>query len=129
MKKLIIFYDNWCWYCSRFAYFIKKQDFLQKIEAKPLRNTADNQIFTKINFQKATEKMASFNGKKVFYGFDSIYLISKRLPILWLVFPLLFFLKITKIGNIIYREFATKRKIIPLHCDKNTCSNENTTLG
>lgn len=118
--KLSIFYDNYCTNCTKFKTFIEKIDWLQKIDFKKLRTQNTTFQFKEINIELATQQMASFNGKWN-YGFQSIYLILTRLPIFWPFMPLLFFLKITKIGQLIYRELALKRKIIPLHCDENSC--------
>ncbi len=120
MKPIIIFYDNFCTNCTKFSKLVEKLDWLKLIEIKELRDEFEKKQFSNINLELAKQQMASFNGKWN-YGFQSIYLILTRLPIFWPFMPLLFFLKITKIGQLIYRELALKRKIIPLHCDENSC--------
>ncbi|MDR2204883.1 MAG: hypothetical protein LBE36_01820, partial [Flavobacteriaceae bacterium] len=68
----------------------------------------------------AEKQMASFNGKW-HYGFVSIYLIFLRLPLFWIFIPILFLLKISKLGQLLYSELALKRKIIPIHCSAESC--------
>lgn len=63
--------------------------------------------------------MASYKNGRWEYGFESIYRILKELPLFWFFIPLFYLLKITKIGDFLYDEFAIKRKIIPIHCDEN----------
>lgn len=121
MIKLLFFYDDWCPKCSQFAHFIKKNDIFQKTEAIPLRKSAEIQRDLNINSEKASQQMASFDGKTIFYGFDSIYLIFKRIPLLWGFVPILFLLKLSRMGHFLYNEYAVKRKIIPIHCDPDTC--------
>tara|TARA_B100000768_G_scaffold71094_1_gene68157 strand:- start:210 stop:422 length:213 start_codon:yes stop_codon:yes gene_type:complete len=63
--------------------------------------------------------MASIDDKgKSSFGFDSILRIAIRIPVLWLVVPILLLLKLTKIGNYVYKELAVKRTIIPIHCNE-----------
>ena len=85
-----------------------------------LRNEEHINLYNEINFELAKKQMASFNGYW-HYGFDSLYNILKRIPLFWLVFPILFLLKITNFGQKIYIQLAIKRKIIPLHCNIDSC--------
>ena len=72
-----------------------------------------------IETQKALSVMAAITeDNSVSYGFDSIYQIAKRLPLLWLFYPIFWVLKISRTGHLIYRELAIKRKIIPIHCNE-----------
>jgi predicted DCC family thiol-disulfide oxidoreductase YuxK len=121
MKKIVVFYDNWCPNCTHFIQLVKKMDWLELIDAKRLRNEQDIQPFNKtINIEKSKKEMASYN--EVWnYGFDSLYLIFVRLPILWVIFPILLLLKITGIGQLLYVQIAVNRKIVPIHCDEKTC--------
>lgn len=122
MKQLLIFYDNWCPYCTRLSRWIETYDILHKITPLPLRQEDNIIQYPAIDMNKALNKMASYNGKSFYYGYTSIYLISKRIPILWILFPLFWILHISKLGNYIYNEFAIRRKIIPLHCDSKKCN-------
>ena len=114
--KLIIIYDNWCPNCTRFMKLVERLDWFKLIIPKQLRGNLDNELYNNLDVDLALKQMASFNGRW-HYGFDSIYLISLRLPLLWVLFPIVFIFKISRLGNIIYREIALKRKILPLHCD------------
>lgn len=62
--------------------------------------------------------MAAWNikAKKHIYGFETLVSLCRVLPILyifWLPMKLIHFFGC---GNIIYKEFAINRKIIPIHC-------------
>ena len=120
MKKITIFYDNWCPNCTRFNKIVEKLDWFKLIDSKQLRNTNATQQFKNLNLELAHQQMASYTNHWN-YGFVSIFLILSRLPIFWIFFPFLYIFKITGFGQLIYKELAIKRKIIPLHCDENSC--------
>ncbi|WP_026703935.1 DCC1-like thiol-disulfide oxidoreductase family protein [Flavobacterium soli] len=119
MKKIIVLYDNWCPNCTNFINTIQKLDYFKLIDAKKLRNI-DKNTYPNLNLELAKKQMACYNGKWN-YGFQSICLIFSKLPIFWLITPLLLILKITRIGEYIYNELAVKRKIIPIHCNSKSC--------
>jgi predicted DCC family thiol-disulfide oxidoreductase YuxK len=121
MRLLILFYDNYCPNCTRFARLIQKLDWLQRIQIKQLRNETDLKSFQGIDLELAKQQMASYTNDWN-YGYISLFRIFLRIPLLWILLPFFYFLKVTKIGHYLYVQLALKRKIIPLHCDKNTCS-------
>lgn len=122
MNKLIVFYDNFCPNCTKFNKLVKKLDWFNLIDSKQLRNELlISSSFRNIDFELAKQEMASNKNEVWFYGFNTIYLILKRLPLFWFFIPLLYFLKITNIGQFLYKQLAINRKIIPIHCDKNSC--------
>jgi predicted DCC family thiol-disulfide oxidoreductase YuxK len=119
-NNIAIFYDNFCPNCTRFAKIIQKLDWFSLLKIKQLRNPEHLKNTIGIDKNLAEKQMASFNGKWN-YGFNSIYLIFLRLPLFWIFVPVLFLLKISKLGQIFYTELAIKRKIIPIHCTEEMC--------
>ena len=120
MKTLIVIYDNWCPNCTKFIKLVKNLDWFNLIDCKQLRNKKDTEQFKNLNLELATIQMASYNNNWNF-GFISIFRILVRLPLFWIFTPFLFLLKISGFGQFIYKEFAIKRKIIPLHCNEDKC--------
>lgn len=120
MKKIIIFYDNWCPNCTRFSYFIKKLDWLNIITIKELRNEIDIEAHKGIDIDLAKKQMASFTNEWN-YAFKTIYLILIRIPVFFPLIPFLFLLNISGFGQYLYMQLAVNRKIIPLHCDSDSC--------
>lgn len=117
MKRIKIFYDDWCPNCTRFMRIIKKLDWLNLVEFKELRS---NNSYDGIDYEVAQKKMASkIDRKNWIYGYNSIFSIFLRIPVFWIILPLLFLFKISKLGNYLYNELAVKRTIIPIHCDEN----------
>ena len=121
MSEIIVFYDNWCPNCSRFINIVKKTDWLNLIAVKKLREKQDTKSFSSLDYERAKKEMASYNDGVWNYGFNSLFLIFIRLPILWIISPFFLLLKISSIGQILYIKLAINRKIIPLHCDEKTC--------
>ncbi|AZZ58488.1 DUF393 domain-containing protein [Riemerella anatipestifer] len=117
MKSLVVVYDNWCPKCNRFAKFVKKWDWFDLVKFYKLRNYYNDFFFKDLNKEKSEEQMASYVNEWR-YGFESLYLISVRVPLFWLLTPLMLILKLTGIGQKIYLEVAVRRKIHFLHCDK-----------
>lgn len=120
MKSLIVLYDDWCPYCSRTIKIVKKLDWFNLINEQKLREIQSDGIFETLDLNKSKQQMPSYNGRWN-YGFNSMYLIHLRLPLLWLLFPIVFLFKISGIGQFLYLQLAINRKIIPLHCAEETC--------
>ncbi|MDO4229874.1 MAG: DCC1-like thiol-disulfide oxidoreductase family protein, partial [Capnocytophaga sp.] len=116
-KKIRVFIDGWCPICRKFGDKIKKVDLFNLIIIEDIRSSK----VPNIEFRnKGLLSMASIDDKgKSSFGFDSIFKIAVRIPILWLTIPILLIFKLTKIGNYVYNELAIKRAIIPIHCDDN----------
>lgn len=120
MKPLTIFYDNFCPNCTNFANLIQKLDWLKLIQIKQLRNEFETNLFYDFDINLALQQMASYHTKWL-YGYKTLYYTFLRIPLFWIFIPLLYILKITKLGQLIYNELALKRKIIPIHCDLDSC--------
>ncbi|MFP3590483.1 thiol-disulfide oxidoreductase DCC family protein [Chryseobacterium sp. SIMBA_038] len=118
MKSLVVYYDGWCPRCTKFMKTVKKIDWLQAIDFHSLR---DRGSMKGIDFALAEKQMASYSNSWA-YGYESIFRILSRLPLLWLFFPVLWLMQVTKIGQALYIQLAVNRKIIPIHCDDNVCN-------
>lgn len=121
MKKIIILYDNWCPICRQSIKIVELLDWFNLIDKKQLRNNQDLPKYEILNLELATQQMASYTNTWN-YGFISIFYISIRLPVFWIFIPFLFILKISGLGQFLYKELALKRKVIPIQCDENSCN-------
>lgn len=121
MKNLTIIYDNWCPKCTRFVKVIKQLDWLNLIELKKLRNIEDMAEAKGLDVNLAGKQMASFS-EKWQYGFNSLYNIFLRIPSFWIIIPIVYIMKLTRVGQFLYVQLALKRKIIPLHCSADICN-------
>jgi predicted DCC family thiol-disulfide oxidoreductase YuxK len=113
-----IFVDSWCPHCKRFGEWVKRRDTKNVIAVKDARESLDQRIDAK----KALTQMASMDARgNVFYGFQSIVLIMKNLPVFQVVSPIFSLPLVSTLGSILYNELAVRRKIIPLHCEERDC--------
>ena len=118
MSSLSIYIDSWCPMCVRFGAWLKRLDVFNRIKQEDIRHY-EGELISK---EKGLKVMASRDVQsRVFYGYDSIWQIVLRLPLLWLFVPLFFLLKVSRLGHLLYEELAVKRQIIPLHCQDKEC--------
>lgn len=110
-NKLIVFYDSWCPICIKFKKNVTFLDLFCLINFEDIRSADEIDEF-------GLKKMKSVNFKgKIFYGFDSIFEIVIRLPLVYIIVPFFILLKISKLGSIMYDYISLKRKIITFYCD------------
>lgn len=117
---LIIYYDNYCPNCTRFANLIHTLDWLCLIVIKQLRNHNHISKANGLDKNLAEKQMASFDGNWS-YGYLTLFKIFLRIPLFWFFIPFFFMLWITKMGQFFYIRLAVNRKIIPLHCTEDSC--------
>lgn len=120
MKKLTIFYDDWCPNCTKFVGIIQQLDWLKLIEVKKLRNKLDTNSYDSLNLVLAKQQMASLTNKWN-YGYVSLYQIFIRIPLFGILIPFFFMLRITGLGQYLYIQLAVNRQIVPLHCNAEIC--------
>jgi len=117
---MIIFYDNYCPNCTRFAKLVEKLDWFKFIKIQQLRNNQHIGNVEGIDINTAEKQMASFDGKWN-YGYLTLFKIFIRIPLFWVFIPLFWILNISNVGQYLYMQLAVNRKIIPLHCSDETC--------
>ncbi len=118
-KRLLIYFDSWCPKCRAFISLIRMIDVFENVQYASIRDIKTSDI---IDTKRSLREMPSIqtNNDKVYYGFDSLLNVTKAIPILWLFVPLMYVLKITNLGKILYKEIADNRKT--LHCNEDECS-------
>ncbi|MGC6428123.1 MAG: DCC1-like thiol-disulfide oxidoreductase family protein [Flavobacteriales bacterium] len=118
LSPLKIYVDYWCPMCLGFASFLQRIDIFNCIIQKDIRSYEGDLI----SKDKGLKLLASVNKDvEVFYGYDSIFQILLRLPVFWLLIPVFWIFKISRLGHLVYKELAIKRQIIPLHCKEEDC--------
>lgn len=123
-KTLVVFIDGWCAYCQRFGAFIKTLDLLNIIDIRDIRAKAA-ETESDLDIERATRMIASKNiTGRIYYGFNTLLQIAIRVPLLWVLVPVLFLARIAGIGDFVYNELAIKRKIIPVRCEEQCAVNQ-----
>lgn len=124
MKKvpthLLIYYDNYCPNCTRFARLVQRLDWRHRIEICRLRNLETRDLSLGIDAGLAEKQMASYDGRWA-YGYPTLVRIFQKLPAFWPALPFFWLLKLSGLGQILYLQLAVNRKIIPLHCSEDGC--------
>lgn len=120
-KRFTIYIDGWCPKCRKFGKLVSKFNTFSSINILNLREDLSEN--SSIDIARAKNEMAGVyeNSTKVKYGFSALLTVCYHIPLFWLFVPFMQLLKIFRIGNIFYNEFAIKRKIIPIHCDSESC--------
>lgn len=120
--SLYVFYDNYCPNCTRFINIVQQVDWFHLIKIRQLRKIEHINNAKGINKTLSLQQMASSENFQWTYGYNTIFKIFLRIPLAWVFLPIMWILKITRIGQYLYTELAVKRKIIPLHCTKDQCN-------
>ncbi|MWV44126.1 DUF393 domain-containing protein [Paenibacillus sp. HJL G12] len=137
-KGLFVFYDNWCPMCTRTMRFYRKWDWFKRITFMPAREEQILEQFqvdqeqalkrmvavkyTKKKKYRMTANAAKHLETQQFEGIDTIYHMSRQIPILWVLVPFLYAARILGIGAYVYDWIASSRKIIPIgQCEGDVC--------
>lgn len=113
--KMIIYYDSLCKMCTSSSIFWKKIDWKTRLTFESFRTIE--------NYPKEMEEsLHVYHRDKWHKGFHAIIEISKKLPLLWVFLPFMYFLKWIGLGDFIYKKIAKNRKLVPVNqCDHNGC--------
>lgn len=108
-QKIQVLYDDYCNLCKNAVTFLNVADIFRNLEFLPL---SENEVIRKnfnLDAERIREDIHGISTGKVVAGFDLYYLIFRRLPLLWLFFPVMLLGKWTGIGRIVYGWIARNR--------------------
>ena len=124
MTKARVLYDGDCAFCCKSVALLKKLDWLRKLEYVNVRD--ETQPLLKeplIAGAPLLEQMHVLpsSGQHLYGGYRAVRWLAWRLPMLWLVAPILYFPGMTWLGQKAYMWVARNRfKIVP--CEHGVCS-------
>jgi predicted DCC family thiol-disulfide oxidoreductase YuxK len=116
--QVTVFYDDYCPLCKKSKVFLEKIDITHQLFFDGVRGSHIKEKYPDLDLVKSIERMATFYQNKYRFGFNSIFLIVRRLPLLWIFIPLFIILKLSKLGDIFYNYIASSRGILPYSCDE-----------
>lgn len=119
LMKVTVFYDDFCPLCKKSKAVLEKLDITNQLFFDGVRGGHIKQKYPDLDFAKSIERMATLYQNQYRFGFDSIFLIVQRLPLLWILIPFFIILKFSKLGDIFYNYIASSRGILPYSCDDN----------
>jgi predicted DCC family thiol-disulfide oxidoreductase YuxK len=119
----IVLFDGDCPLCKKSVSILKRLDWLSALRFHNARDTANlPESKVVLNPQKLLDEMHLLtpDRKHAHAGYDAFRWIAWRIPLAWLVAPLMSFPGVPEVGNQIYRWIAKNRfKLVP--CDDGGC--------
>ena len=112
---MVIFYDSFCPICNMNARIWKNLDCRNQLHFYSFRDLPD--------YPHAMEKLLHVRDSGHWYtGYEAIIQICKKLPVLWIVLPVLYAIKLLGLGDTLYSFIANNRKLIPVNqCHNGVC--------
>lgn len=119
----VLLYDGLCPLCRRSVAILRRLDWLRRIDYQDARQ-ADRLPRTEppLDPQRLLEEMhlVAGAGRSVYHGFGAFRWLAWRLPLLWLVVPLLYVPGVPWLGQRVYLWIARHRfQLIP--CGDGVC--------
>ncbi len=121
----IVIYDGQCNFCRGQVENLRRLDGKNRFQFVSLHDPAVSSIVPDLSFEQLMEQMwiVTANGKR-YGGADSMRYLSRRLPILWPLMPILHLPGTRPLWRWAYRKIAKARyRIAGKDCDEGgTCS-------
>lgn len=110
-QPMYVIYDGNCQLCRRTIASIRVFDIFRRINYV---NALDDETLKNFDLlwlepHSILQDMHTVVGKKSWRGFSAYRVLSRRLPVFWLILPLMYLPPIPKIGDRIYRQVADSR--------------------
>lgn len=111
-KKLSVFFDDKCSLCDKTVQIIMLLDIFGRINLKPI--SVNNESLMKLNIRledALTDLYGVVEGTdEVKSGYEFYILLSRNLVLLWPILPVLYLGNMLKIGPLLYRFIADRRR-------------------
>ncbi len=110
IRTLELFYDDYCNLCRKTIKFIHFFNFNNTLILRPLSSNRDKLKQLKIPDTIIKNQMVSICNGQVFYGFNTYFVLTRKIPIFIFFWPIFWILKISSFGNIVYNSISTQRE-------------------
>lgn len=121
--QALLLYDGQCPLCRRSVAILTKLDWLRRLDCRDARDEANIPPFEPpLNPVRLLEEMhlVTPDGRRVYHGFGAFRWMAWRLPLLWLMAPLLYLPGVPRLGQRVYLLVARNRfQLVP--CDTGVC--------
>ena len=123
MSKTTVLYDGYCVLCQQTVRIIRRLDWLKRIETLDVHNkTVVEERYPTLEHEALMGEIHIVtNQQQVLVGFFAMRYIARYLPLLWLIFPFLYFPGINWLGPKIYGWIARRRYAINRFFGVPTC--------
>lgn len=111
-KKCYLFYDDKCNLCDRTVQFVRNIDVFDRIQLMPVSQNAVTLQHYGITTEAALEDLHGVlpDQRVVRAGYALYELLARQLLLLWIVVPVLWLGRVLRIGPMIYRFIADRRR-------------------
>ena len=113
-KRFAVAFDDTCNLCDRTVQFVRAADIFDRVELKPASANKEWLARYGISYQRAMEDLHGIDTEtgRIDAGYDFYIALSKQVALLWPLYPILLLGKWLRIGPVIYRWIAARRKAI-----------------
>jgi len=111
-KKCYLFYDDKCNLCDRTVQFVRNIDVFDRIQLMPVSQNTEALHHYGITAEAALADLHGVlpNQGVVHAGYGLYELLARQLLLLWIVVPILWLGRVFRIGPMIYRFIADRRR-------------------
>jgi len=121
----VVLFDGQCNFCRRQIDNLRRFDGKDRLRFLSLHDPSVAELYSDLSFEQLMDQMwvVSPTGEK-FGGADAIRYLSKRLPLLWAIMPMLHLPFSMPLWRYLYKQIAKRRyKIAGRNCDEGgTCT-------
>ncbi len=110
-RKLVVLFDGGCGLCRRTANVVDRLNLLDRIDLLDITKWETiSPRFPQIDRQRAIDDMHAVDADgRVAIGFDAYRQMAWKMPLTWIILPLLYVPAVPQVGRRIYRYVATHR--------------------
>lgn len=107
--KLEVYFDDSCNLCDRTIKFISIVDLGNKVKFYPISENEKRLEGISVSKVEAERDLIAYSENKVYKGYHFYLLLTRKILVLLPLFPIIYFGKITQIGESIYKYIAKNR--------------------
>ena len=108
-EQIEFYYDGKCNLCARAINTIKLLDITRRVRFMSAQASEKKLDRWGVSQETALTFLAGRYKNETYIGFDLYKLLSTKLPVLWITYPLFVLGKVTNIGPVLYQKIADNR--------------------
>jgi len=112
-----VIYDGKCSFCRSSVDTLLALDVLARLQPRDSHAAETRAAHPDLDPERAQRELLVFHGKRLEGGFDALRSMAWKLPVAWIVVPLLYLPPVPQLGRPIYRLVAANR--LKIACELN----------
>lgn len=124
MNQDVVLYDGECKFCTSQIAHLRRMDTRGRLRFISLHDPSVASQYPDLSYDQLMEQMWVIDSKgRRHGGAHAVRYLSRQLPILWPLAPMLHIPGLMPLWSWLYRQIANRRyRIAGRHCDEGTCS-------